>query len=187
MTIITVKPSILRLSDGTTYQPPLPHRKAKKIIRRGNRKDDRPAGPLYHYTFPENVESIVAEGLTRGDTPTDVRCTPGNPYGAGCSGIWMTTVDRLGEPHGWMTTAPEKCKARFTVEIPQFDSRLWLWDRFAASAKIDETTLTELNRCGGSEHEQWYVYFGVIPPEWLRGEDPKPTASNYVPDWAKEG
>lgn len=174
MSRITIEPTTLRFANGTSYKSPLPHKKARQAIRRGNAKDDRPAVTLYHYTRPESVESILREGITRGDTPTSVIVTPDQPYGAGCNAIWLSTVDRIGESHGWTNGCPDKTTARFTVEIPKMDNRLWLWSRFARVAKIDAETIDHLNKVApNGEHSQWYVYFGTIPTDWIKTQQPK--------------
>ena len=130
------------------------------VIRNGNMKDDRPAAVLFHYTSPQAVEKILLEGIHQGDVPTSPE--------AGCNGVWLTTVDRLGASHGWGSTGLlDKTSIRFVIELPDRDSRLWHWPRLARRAQIDRGFYAGLDKAGDGESDHWYVYFGTIPAAWI--------------------
>jgi hypothetical protein len=153
---ITLEPAHLLRADGTRIRLPLPHKKARKVIRSGNTKDDRPTSVLYHYTSHEAAEKILREGIRKGDVPTSRE--------AGCNGVWLTTVDRLGASHGWDSTGRlDKTSIRFVVELPDRDNRLWHWPRLARRAQIDRDYYDSLDQSGNGESDHWYVYFGTIP------------------------
>lgn len=157
---ITLEPTHLFQADGTLIRLPLPHRKARKVIRNGNKKDDRPTTALYHYTSPQAFEKILLEGIRQGDVPTSPQ--------EGCNGVWLTTVDRLGASHGWDSTGLlDKTSIRFVIELPDRDSRLWGWPRLARRAQIDRAFYDALDRTGNCESASWYVYFGTIPAAWI--------------------
>ena len=157
---ITLERAHLRWSNGTERSLPLPHKKARKVIRSGNTKDDRPGAVLYHYTSAQAAEKILVEGIRIGDVPT----SPSE----GCNGVWLTTVDRLGASHGWDSTGfLDKTSVRFVIEMRDRDNRLWHWPRLARRSQIDRNHYETLDRSGNGESDYWYVYFGTIPVAWI--------------------
>lgn len=130
---------------------------------------------LYHFTSEQHLDSILREGLTRGDVPTSVT--------DGINGVWFTTSP---EPKGQGImaggavssevktlvakttgrTLPEgskyadKTAARIEVVIPSHDRRLVSWARWGR--KHCELSMFEsLNRTG-SGWKMWFIYFGTI-------------------------
>jgi len=118
-----------------------------------------PSRRLYHFTHPERIEDIIAEGLIYGDVPT-------SPEG-GFNAVWLTS-DKNPVSQGW-TQGGGKAKARLTVDIPEenVEQSLWRWLDLAKEAKVEKWWLEILNATGGGGQRRWYVYLGIIEPEWI--------------------
>ena len=118
-----------------------------------------PSRSLYHFTHPERIDDIIAEGLIYGDVPT-------SPEG-GFNAVWLTS-DKNPVSQGW-TQGGGKAKARLTVDIPEEDveQSLWKWLDLAEHAGVEKWWLEILNATGGGGQRRWYVYLGIIEPEWI--------------------
>ncbi len=140
---------------------------------------------LYHFTAPEYIEQIKAEGLTRGDVPTSPT--------EGINAVWLTR-DRSPDGHGLsdghvltdqerdiMETIkgqrlsenvrfPNKRAYRIAIKIPRGDRALVFWPKWARK-KLDADWYAALSRAGGRKDRTWYLYFGTIPPDWFTSID----------------
>ena len=137
---------------------------------------------LYHFTARDNLEAIQAEGLTRGDVPITQT--------EGLQAVWLTT-NKDSDGHGLSddrplteeeiaalkrispkTKIPEgarmknKRAVRITVKIPRNDRKLEHWPKWGKK-HLDHTWFDTLNRTGGGKYKTWFLYFGVIPPDWF--------------------
>lgn len=136
---------------------------------------------LYHFTASELLESIMREGLSRGDVPTNVT--------GGTKAVWFTTSrdgtgHGLGEPR--LLTDEERASllrikggalfsgdiwfldkraVRIEVRIPSSDRALRRWLPWAKK-HVEPRFLEALIETGGGKRkaETWYLYFGTIEP-----------------------
>ena len=137
---------------------------------------------FYHFTAANRIDSILAEGLTKGDVPVN------GPYAAGENAVWLTTSKQSDE-HGlgvpremtnaeredierWKGAKPpigtrwdDKRAVRITVKLKSTDRAL---KRFMpwARQRFDADWLDLLLRAGGGKRcaDTWWLYFGVIEP-----------------------
>jgi len=116
------------------------------------------AGPYYHFTSETNLPGIMHSGISRGDVPT----SPGGGFQA----PWLT-----GNPNPqqqqWVGATP-KTEIRLTVDIPDDEEdKLWPWLEVAVAMDIPDWWLDALNKAGGGGQADWFVFLGVIKPEWI--------------------
>ena len=114
---------------------------------------------FYHFTRPGYVESILAEGINRGEVPL----SPTNIYNA----AWLTD-DPNPRRQQWIY-GTDKGAVRLTVELPdgEADPLLETWMGLAERMGVEDWWMEALNSAGGHSQERWYVYDGVIDPEWI--------------------
>lgn len=144
---------------------------------------------FYHYTALEYLDSIMREGLTKGDVPM----SSATAYQAeGVNAVWLTTSDNatghglsdarfateeecrlLGVPLG--ARFPDKRAVRITIKMPK--DKLKHWPSYARK-RIAPRVYDALSKAGGGEHKArtWYLSFAPIPPQQfaaveVRGED----------------
>ena len=125
-----------------------------------------PTRTLFHFTYPERVDDIVAGGLYVTDVPT----SPSRDEGY--RGVWLTEdPNRMAQ--NWAAGAgiglSGKTGARITVDIPHhaIPSMLYRWLDLATAAEVEDSWLEILNKMGGGSEEFWYVYISDIPAEWI--------------------
>ena len=147
---------------------------------------------FYHYTAREYLDSILREGLTKGDVPllntatyqaegvnavwlTTSRDPSGHGLGDGARPLTREECRMLGVPLG--ARFPDKRAVRITVKMPK--DRLKHWPSYARK-RIDPRLYNTLSDIGGGERvaKTWYISFQPIPPEMfstveVRGEDGK--------------
>jgi hypothetical protein len=118
-----------------------------------------PSRRLYHFTSPDRIEDIIREGIIYGDVPT-------SPEG-GFNAAWLTS-DKNPANQGW-TQGGGKARARLTVDIPEeaVEQSLWKWLDLAKEANVEKWWLEILNATGGGGQRRWYVFLGIIEPEWI--------------------
>ena len=136
---------------------------------------------LYHFTAVELLESIMREGLTRGDvplTPTTSRTgvwlttlyQPDNPGQGGGSlpspAMQHPQLKELSRPEDTEIPPPNKLAVRITVSILSSDRRLDRWMRWAPR-HLELTWFHMLNELGGGPTlaTTWWIYWGIIPPQ----------------------
>jgi len=125
-----------------------------------------PTRTLFHFTYPERVDDIVAEGLHVTDVPT----SPTRDQGY--RGVWLTE-DPNPLAQGWAQAIglDGKAGARITVDIPHDmlgpPYTLYRWLDMAKRAEVEDWWLAALNKTGGGGQESWWVYLFDIPPEWI--------------------
>ena len=113
----------------------------------------------YHFTRPGYVESILAEGINRGEVPL----SPTNIYNA----AWLT-ADPNPRRQQWIYGTAQGA-VRMTIELPdgEADPLLDTWMGLAERMGVEDWWMEALNSAGGHSQERWYVYDGVIDPEWI--------------------
>jgi hypothetical protein len=140
---------------------------------------------LYHFTSREHMESILREGLSRGDVPLRERAPLFET-----NAVWFTDIPQaegcgLGDPHvltegerfqhfytfGEMPP-PNSCygdkkAVRITVAIPSSDRRLKRWTTYGRK-HCEPGLYDNLVRANGQTHKHWWLYFGTIAPERFR-------------------
>lgn len=154
---------------------------------------------LYHFTAANRLDRILAEGLTRGDVPTN------GPYAPGDNAVWFTDT-ASGEGHGlgelrqmtdaerlamieWRGTAPaqgarwdDKREVRIKVRLPSSDRAL---RRFLpwARRRFDHQWLETLVATGGGVRcaERWWLYFGEVRPSEFVEVAFRDAAGRYAP------
>lgn len=110
---------------------------------------------LYHYTSAAYLNSIMQDGLWKGEvplTPTDLR-----------NAVWFTKDDSAAQ-HGLM---PRKREVRIAVDIPTTDPKLFRWSRWANKNVTNKAWLKTLTQTGGgkAKADTWWLYFGTIMPD----------------------
>ena len=133
---------------------------ADRRVRQRHSKRARSAGRrlLYHHTCHLHLPRILAEGITRGDVPTDKV--------GGFNAPWLTVDPRSGA-QGWAGGGgANKTAVRLFVTVPEADERLRRWLDLAADRGVSAEWLHRLDG-GTGESGNWFVYEGVIPAEWI--------------------
>ena len=134
---------------------------------------------LYHFTALGRMAGIGRAGIIKGDVPI----TPGGGYNA----PWLTIDPSFGDAQAWsFGSFQDKQRLRLTVEIPTGDENLKKWTDVARETDMDPVWLAALNQAGGSSHEDWYLYHGVIPPEWITHIEDREGKLSF-PDAAADG
>jgi hypothetical protein len=143
---------------------------------------------LYHFTCFDYTESILSEGLTKGDVPTK----PTGPLSE-TNAVWLTT-DAEPQGHGLfkggllteeerrafftMTGTmppagarfPNKLSVRIKVVIPSSDRRLVKWTTWGRK-HCQPRTFEGLISKNGTRYKTWWLYFGVIKPDLFQAVD----------------
>ena len=147
---------------------------------------------LYHFTAKEYLPAIAAGGLTLGEVPL----SPSKILNA----VWLTT-DGMADGHGLSDgrdlTDREKLNAgipltsnarfankralRLTVRIPRGDRNLVGWTAWGRR-RLAPDWFDRLSSTGGGKHRTWFLYWGVIPPEWIQ-EVRDLTTDTILLDW----
>jgi hypothetical protein len=96
--------------------------------------------------------------LTVGDVPTDLKRWKGH------IGVWLTSSEKAGG-HGLEGSGLAKAQYRLSVKVPQDTALLVRWADWALQ-NVTPDTFEALHRSATS-FETWYVYFGVVRPEWI--------------------
>lgn len=143
---------------------------------------------FYHYTTRGALDQILAEGLTRGEAPYNERraaravnlTTDPNPDGHGLDAggsIITEERSRLLATHGILVPAgtrlANKKETRITIKVPSSDKNLKKWSSWSRK-HCDPGYAERLERSAGATPKKaktWWLYFGVIPPEWFVGVD----------------
>lgn len=117
---------------------------------------------LYHFTSERHIQRVRNEGITMGVVLTSL-----NPIAARQGIQWLTSnPDRLQSWKREGSRLPyDRTAFRITVEIPLTDERLRRW-LTAGPHLCDVDTVSVLNAFG--DPENWWIYFGPIPPTWFR-------------------
>lgn len=110
---------------------------------------------LFHYTSYYHLRGIGRFGLTVGDVPTDMRRHRGE------IGVWLTSSP-FPEGHGLGGSRVDKEAVRLCVEIPDPRS-IHKWADWAPSHVTPET-LAALRIEDAHKEDEFYIYFGWIPP-----------------------
>ncbi len=135
---------------------------------------------LYHFTCLEYLESIKREGLNRGEVPLSstevlnaVNLTSDktrNGHGLDGGGVEITPAARklMGASVG--SRFPDKLAVRLTVLIPRNDRKLVKWPTWAKK-RLDSKWYQRMDQIGGGKSKTWFLYWGEIPPAWIRAID----------------
>lgn len=116
------------------------------------------SGPFYHFTAKDRLEMIEKVGIMYGDVPTSMS--------EGFNAVWLTTDPNPGTQNWAM--GDYKRAVRLTVYIPNDEySNLWKWVEMANRLDVDKGWREILNVTGGGGEDDWYVYLGVVDPDWI--------------------
>ena len=136
---------------------------------------------LYHFTSRDNLPSILAEGLNRGEAPlSDHRVvnavnltTDPDPRGHGLDGggkVVSEEESARAALMGWDIPAgtiyANKLEVRITVKLPSSDRNLKRWQSWARKHCEPgyAERLAAAAGSGGKKAKTWWLYFGTVPP-----------------------
>lgn len=143
---------------------------------------------FYHFTSHEALDSILGEGLNRGEAPLSDRrvakavnlTTDRHPDGHGLDlGGHVVTDDEsvsyaaAGFNIPAETTFVEKRAVRITVKLSSNDPNLKQW-RSWSRKHCEDGYADRLERAAGSNGRKarsWWLYFGTIPPSAFTAVD----------------
>jgi hypothetical protein len=114
---------------------------------------------LYHFTAPEYLPAIFADGLRFGDVPTSKT--------EGIDAVNLTPDHRAHGQKWAKGSSLNKAEIRLMVEIPDEDPLLVKWEDFAR-VHVDPDFYATLNSIGGRDSKLWYIYRGTIPWAWVK-------------------
>ena len=129
---------------------------------------------LYHFTSHLALPHIKEEGIAFGDVP--LTSSPDN-HGEDTA-VWFTT-DKDPKRQGWQNPTQRgkhinNTAIRLTVEIPEEERmRLHRWRDYAARNVVDQTWQQRLEKRGGGDEcaTCWYLFKGIVVPEWITKVD----------------
>lgn len=157
---------------------------------------------LYHFTALEYLESILKNGLNKGDIPIARDqgdnavwfTTDNDPAGHGLTDGRLLTdeehrqyLKNFGRKPQPGARFPDKRKVRIDVIIPSSDKSLKEWLPWARK-RLTAEWLKTLTRIGGGKAKArtWYIYNGVVRPEAFRLVSARDDAGTYHPYSAAE-
>ena len=123
---------------------------------------------LFHFTSREMLETILQEGITKGDVATGPT--------TGFNAPWLTgdpSWERQCWAHGCLIN---KTAVRLIVEVPLGDKLLQSWHDLARIYEIDRSWFHALNKT--DQADKWYIYKKVIPKDFIKGVDYNPKLPN---------
>lgn len=139
---------------------------------------------VFHYGDIHSKDSILQNGINRGKTQVKPRMTVDSVWLTLNPRPWEQTWDEGTERFltfeerrriEWMDRCtvpmdamwPNKRAVRHTLIIPQDDSRLVPYVRFAAK-HVKKSIDRGIRRAApGCDPKDWLLYFGKVPPEWI--------------------
>ena len=117
---------------------------------------------LFHFTARIYLPVIMSDGIRWGDVPLSAKTRR--------NAVWLTSLHGRHKQQwigGTKKAILDKSEIRLTVEIPSVnDPLLFKWVDFA-KVHVDPQTFKELDQTGGGWSDHWYVYFGIIPWNWV--------------------
>lgn len=122
-------------------------------------------GPFYHFTAERYVDSIKANGINKGDVPYAPSVGENAP---------SLTEDSTWQHQDWSLFSPAKSEVRLTVSIPEYDPNLEWWPDYAIRKNMSTAWLNGLNKAGYYGGEEWWLYWGTIPFDWVTAVEPRP-------------
>jgi hypothetical protein len=128
---------------------------------------------LYHFTAREYLQSITEDGIVRGTIYT----SPSEAIQA----VWLTVDPSFADQSWTQASTRDKARVRITLDVPDDSTKLWHWPKLAEQLGVSPEWLEiQVNLRG--DPEPWYVYLGVIPPQWIvtveeRPDEPEGTNS----------
>jgi hypothetical protein len=126
---------------------------------------------LYHFTPEFLLNRILSEGVTLGKIP--ILDSSGNvkSFATGCQ--WLTS-DGGWDKQSWATSQLinyDRTACRMMIKIPK-SSRDKLCKAHDILDQLPKSSQRLITDWQGSEN--WYLFFGRIPPGWIRQVDKKP-------------
>lgn len=124
---------------------------------------------LYHFTAMSRLKSIQERGIVKGDVAT----SPSEGFNA----PWLTRNSNHNE-QGWQAKEiahEDKTTVRLTVEVPDGIHTLRHWPELAKELEIEDWWYAALDKSGSGGSEDWYVFLGTIPYEWVTNVEMKVT------------
>ncbi len=114
---------------------------------------------LYHFTSPKHLDGCLQQGIRFGRIP--MRQLGQTRLIAGYQ--WLTRYDGFNQSWNQYSTLPyDRTAFRLTVDIRR-PYNLIEWADFCRIYKNELEQ--DLNRYG--DPENWYLYHGSIPPDWI--------------------
>lgn len=135
---------------------------------------------LFHYTTHEYWPSIERLGLDRGEVPLSATelmngvwlTSDPSPAGHGLTDGEIITPEmarQMNIDYEQGMRFPNKREVRIEVRIPRNDRRLVSWSKWAPK-HLAPSWQDVLEKTGGgrAKAKMWFIYWGVIPPDWFR-------------------
>ena len=136
---------------------------------------------LYHYTAKSRLESILREGLSRGEAPISATrfknavnmTTDSRPDGHGLDAAGKIVSEQesafYAAKFGWDVPAGTKLEnkkaVRLKVKLPSSDRSLKPWLPWARKHAEPDFLDCLMRSSGGIvKARTWWLYFGTIPP-----------------------
>lgn len=118
---------------------------------------------LYHFTSDSHVQSCQLKGLVRGVTCTGFNAI-GKPKFLRMT-QWLTCNPDFNQSWNAQSTLPyDRTANRLAVCVPHTcTGRLHRWNDFGP--RYAPKTFALLSMSGN--HEDWYIYHGIVRPEWI--------------------
>jgi hypothetical protein len=117
---------------------------------------------LYHFTSDKHIAGCLKDGLTKG-----VTYAGHDGYGVHFLDHtqWLTANSKFNQSWNQGSTLPYDRNAnRLTICIPkEYTQNVVEWVSFGPS--MVPATYKELSMFG--DPENWYIYMGDVPPEWI--------------------
>ena len=125
---------------------------------------------LYHFTAKRFAPSIYMRGIAIGAIP--VRLT--RPIEILRGYQWLTSNGNWDQKwaEGTGRLPYKRNEVRFTVQIPMSQSILLKQWTDVGPSLVPQETYDILTSCG--DPENWWVFAGTIPPDWLTHCENKP-------------
>lgn len=113
---------------------------------------------LYHYTTRHYLNAILLNGIRKGD----VALSPETGFNA----PWLTSGPRFDRQPWSQGSRLDKTEIRLEVRVPAGDQNLRKWRSVATAHGVDDLWY-EVTSTGVHDGHLWYLYMGVIPPDWI--------------------
>jgi hypothetical protein len=131
---------------------------------------------LFHFTSLCALPDVLQDGITRGEValgPTDYRQAP------------SLTTSMQGRAQTWARgSALDKTKVRLAVAVPDGETRLEWWPEVCRRLNVPRRYQRALDPTGQGKF--WFVFWGAIPPDWIRAAEVRGEGDDYGPPLAGE-
>ncbi len=129
---------------------------SKPVYRNGVKKMSK---LMYHYTNPASMPFIRALGIAPGDVPTSSTL--------GFKAVNLTDDEIFVNQQGWAGDST-KWRGRIAIVIPdEYLHLLKTWQEVCNWLDIPKKWVDNLNDAGDGQSDQWCVFFGQVPFDWV--------------------